>query len=563
VERVPRPQSLDTWCAAIAFGGLIYFLLPSQVIVINDDFGYLRSVLQTIQHGRPWTGDWLAPWSASLAVSSALIFKATGSFHTATYGLQAVFAGAAFGGAHALLRERGLSDAASLTVAALFLSIPTFFYKMLEYTGVTLYLPCLLWALWAAEKRRWGWFFIPWFLGVASRQSAMTWLVFPALACVRSFFENRDAHRAWQKPAIVLFGAAAAFALLSLGMNKTQSQAMTTPHLLERLNPERSTQSALFGMVAFLAFAGLGALALGLSDKSRSPFAGFRPLRAFGVLAGVALLLVLLKNHPLPLIFEHNCYRDTVGGRYLLLLPVTALMGWLVCRFSLRWDAVFAGVGSLALVCLSIDLYDYYFLDVFVFGFFAPVLVPEPASDRISPRWRKIAALCTVLLFGSLHLYVVLQLKFFLDCAYALCILGETALRERRLDAADLSFAPFGFIGWHLHPHFVLYDGKTDPDIGGFMQYLRRNAVEAQFSPLSFRRDSPALRTAPPENGQSLIASGVFSVYWFWNERCSLLQNPPQMVGPAALPLDGTKYHLSFFPLDEREWLLKSQVSAP
>ena len=79
------------WVAA-AYGLLIYLILPPEVMVVNDDFGYLRSVIETLRHGRPWTGEWLEPWSASLAVLSALLFKVTGSVHTATYGLQAVFA---------------------------------------------------------------------------------------------------------------------------------------------------------------------------------------------------------------------------------------------------------------------------------------------------------------------------------------------------------------------------------------------------------------------------------------------------------------------------------------
>jgi hypothetical protein len=52
--------------AALAFGGLIVLTLPALVVVFNDDFGYLRSMLHTIRHARPWTDDWLEPWAASL-----------------------------------------------------------------------------------------------------------------------------------------------------------------------------------------------------------------------------------------------------------------------------------------------------------------------------------------------------------------------------------------------------------------------------------------------------------------------------------------------------------------
>src|SRR4051812_26302714 len=81
---------------AFGYGLLIWLLLPSGVIAINDDFGYLRSVIQTIQHGRPWTDDWLEPWAASLSLFAGLLFRATGSFSFAIHGLLAGLAGAAF-----------------------------------------------------------------------------------------------------------------------------------------------------------------------------------------------------------------------------------------------------------------------------------------------------------------------------------------------------------------------------------------------------------------------------------------------------------------------------------
>src|SRR5690349_17121143 len=118
------------WVSGL-FGLLIYLILPSQVVVLNDDFGYLRSVLETVQHGRPWTDDWLEPWSASLSVLSALIFKITGSFYAATCGLQAVFAGAAFGGIYTLLRDRGLSQSTAIVAGGVVLLCPTLLWKSL------------------------------------------------------------------------------------------------------------------------------------------------------------------------------------------------------------------------------------------------------------------------------------------------------------------------------------------------------------------------------------------------------------------------------------------------
>ncbi len=73
--------------AAAVYGAFVYLMLPAEVTTLGDDFGYYKSIVETIQHGRPWTDSWLEPWAASLSILSALAFKLTGSFHAATYGL--------------------------------------------------------------------------------------------------------------------------------------------------------------------------------------------------------------------------------------------------------------------------------------------------------------------------------------------------------------------------------------------------------------------------------------------------------------------------------------------
>jgi len=78
---------------------------------LNDDFGYLRSVVSTLQRGRLWTDDWLEPWAAGLSLLSALLFKATDSFYFATYGLLALLAAGAFFAAGRLLLARNVAIA--------------------------------------------------------------------------------------------------------------------------------------------------------------------------------------------------------------------------------------------------------------------------------------------------------------------------------------------------------------------------------------------------------------------------------------------------------------------
>lgn len=169
-------------CAGFGLG--LVLLLPHGVPVFNDDFGYLGSVQETVHRLRPWTDDWLEPWAAGLSVLSALLLWIFGSMAVATQGLQGVCAASGAYAAYQLLRTQGLSPRVSLTVAGLWLTMPTLLWKQVEFTAMVLYMPCLWWALRCALEERWGAFFVAWLLAFSSRQSALVWLALPAMAWV-------------------------------------------------------------------------------------------------------------------------------------------------------------------------------------------------------------------------------------------------------------------------------------------------------------------------------------------------------------------------------------------
>jgi hypothetical protein len=173
----PEGSQPALWLA-VGFGAFLYVMLPAGVTVMNDDFGYLGSVIETIQRGRPWTDEWLEPWSGSLAAFSALGFKLTGSFLIATQGLQAVYAAGAAALTYLLFRTLGLAVRESVIAAVLALSFPTLLWKFIEFTSMTVYLPCLLGAMWAAGQRRWWWFFL-----FGSRLSQAGKVRLPGLFC--------------------------------------------------------------------------------------------------------------------------------------------------------------------------------------------------------------------------------------------------------------------------------------------------------------------------------------------------------------------------------------------
>lgn len=71
--------------ASLAYGFLVWLALPDRVVAIDDDFGYLRSIQETWQHGRSWTHSFLVPFSASTSVLVCLGFAVTGSMAFAVH----------------------------------------------------------------------------------------------------------------------------------------------------------------------------------------------------------------------------------------------------------------------------------------------------------------------------------------------------------------------------------------------------------------------------------------------------------------------------------------------
>lgn len=538
-------RHLIVWVAA-AYGLFVYLALPVEAVALNDDFGYLRSVIETLQRARPWTNDWLEPWAASLSVLSALVFKLTGSFHVATQGVQAVGAAMTVAGAAVIGQDRGLSRVQSAVVACLLVSCPTLLWKSVEFTAVVIYLPCLLWSIWAAGRRQWGVFFIAWLLACASRQSAVTWLVLPGLAFVEAFVLGRS----WRRPAVVLAAGVAWVAILSLFMNRTQSQAMVTAHLFERLETGACSRNLLMGAAIILGSIGCGRF-VAIANRLARQVDGDRPARVLGVLVATAVVLVALGAYG-RMYFEHESFGGGAGHLYAALVCALAVAGWILGGERLRRDLLLASAASLVLVVVRTEVWDYYYLDVALFGFSAAVTGPGNLRGVVPAGWSRGVLVCC-LLCGGFHLYFSWATKCRVDRESAVCRLAETALRRGALDVTELSALPYGFVGWQLHPYYVAHDGRQSVDIGGFLHYLRDGSIEVRRSPLRFWSDSKSLKALTGEDAARVIETGVARVGWFWHERCSLLRRPDDGA-PARRNLDRALFRPSRFPLNEREW---------
>ena len=317
----------------VAVGAALYAslqsaLLGGTVIVFNDDFGYLRSVVETANRGRPWTDDWLEPWSGSFATFSAVVWRATGSFRIATQGVQLVLLMIAFIAAVVLLRRRGVACWASVAVSGLILTTPTLLAKNLEYTGFVLSLPCLMLALLAAESRRWAWFTIVTGFATATRQSAIAWFAIPAAAALFNLVCDRRAVASTFRALAACGVGAAFFAFCNWGMNRTHAQAVITAHMWDSLTLSSAARVAGEAVMVSLACIGLGNIFAALfSSRRRWSDVTHRSRLILQALAALVLVLLLINRRFFELQFEHTLFTTWFGRTYIVIAALLGIAG--------------------------------------------------------------------------------------------------------------------------------------------------------------------------------------------------------------------------------------------
>lgn len=539
----PRPRWLPIAALvgfAAAFAGLVWAVLPAGVVVMNDDFGYLRSVIETLQRGRPWTNDWLEPWNAGLSILSALVWRVTGSFLIATQGVQAALAGLALALLIWLLRMRGLGWSGCVVTSIVALTMPTMFGKVMEYTGVALALPCLLLAIAAAEKGHWRLFLCVWIVALATRQSAAAWGALPLIAAWEHW---RGSKRGALAAVAVWAGGVAAYFLLLTLMNRTHAQGAVTAHMWENLRAVRAAELAGIGGLVFFGAAGLATW----FSRTRWRVAPWWQWIAMAIAVG--WLGWGLEWHD-RVYFEHSRYRDA-GQLYLRGLLIVAALGWLTHAVRLRWSLCAGGVAALALVCLRRDVWDYYFIDVFVFGFLA--IKSDPAASSPEPRWESVrtTAVCSAaIVLVWCHARFAAEFKAEADSRWAAIALAEQALRDGKMQVSEIVALPFGYIGWTLFPDSLRRrpDGGTEGD--NFFDYLSEFGVEVK----QVAGDGWARKWMPGEDPRprELVARGAFRVCWRQAD-FELVRFTARSGAPAkrALPANFVR---PVFPLNDAEW---------
>ncbi|HVU32492.1 MAG TPA: hypothetical protein VHE61_03595 [Opitutaceae bacterium] len=532
---------------AVGFAAFVYALLPSRNVAFNDDFAYLRSVVETIQHGRPWTNDFLEPWAMSLSVISAGVFKATGSFLLATLGLQIVASGASFYLIARLVQTETGSTAGAMVIAAAVLTFPTVLWKQSEYTAMVVYLPLLLGSLLAAERSRWGWFFLCWAAAVASRQCALAWLFLPLAAAVHELI-SRPAGRRGFAPALCVLAGGGWFYVLSRYANPTHARRLITSQFASSLDPQTAWANAMLAAWVCATALGVFALARWMIMPGARAAAHPRWLRGIGVAIALALLVSAgLVGLGVPIGYEHPLFENASALWYLRALVVLGALGWIIHPPRLALPFASAAVASLALACLRPKLWDYYLTDGVVIAV-TGLLSARPVTASGSRAERRTH----LLLFGALaaavvaaHLGAATTLKRLLDRHAAACVVLEKALRSGWMTPADLSDSPFGFAAWHLVPYYLAHDGRESGRLGGFQDYVARRSVGIHIAPARRNDSLNAPRPTHP-------FSEVHRHGWFGYARFTLVRayNPR----PPLVPILMGENEPQLFPLTNAEW---------
>lgn len=600
----------------LGFGILIWFALPAMVVVIDDDHAYLRSVVETFQHGRPWTHDWLTPWAASMSGLVALIFTVTGSFSFAVHFSLALSGALGFLGLCGFLQANGAARGRSVVVSALALSCPTVMFMLLMFTSVALYLGCLWLCVWSYQRRNWPAFFAVWLVGVASRQSAVVWVALPAFVVMRDLW----LHRCWwprekgARSAAILVGLSAlAFLLIKQGMNHTHGQRVAEQALKEGLGGFFQSTALRMGFCAIVGGYGIGRLATVFANPnaiSAGIPVGRRLLWCLTTvlaMTGGAAAAVWCYRH---IAWTHSCYNDVYASTFFAILGAASGLGLTLGPFKPRLDFLLAGAGAWALLALYKGVFDYYYIDPFFWGFAAAITplvlqgkhgegvavrnpaeaarageeasAQSPATQSISAierrpylglvasSWPHLlvrgAAMATVLLLSCWNLRCYVRLKADQDRFAATNLLYERVLREGKLQPHEIGFTTFGYAGWLLEPYFGLHEGKGSPDLAGFLKYTEgwdghRGLNVLTTPPASVARfkrwlpsRNPAFLRSRPELIEATLAECEMRTLWFWTAKYSLVRVPFDKPPSDRLKIDYVTYRRPIFPLNDEEW---------
>lgn len=576
MTRSNLPEPAVSWLpnvgGAFLFGCLVWLVLPATVVTYDDDFAYLRSVVETIQRGRPWTYEWLTPWAASLSGIVALLFKGTGSFSFAVHFSLSLAGAMAYFGLCSVLRNQGLRGWRAPLLCGLLLLLPSVFFMHLMFTSVALYMGCLWLCAWLGMERKWGWFFLFWCIGISSRQSAITWLALPGWIVIADLWQHRQIRfreAGVLRPLLVIAAGAVTLLVLMMGMNKTSGQQTTFGSLSSFLAWERLWLPVTLGAGALLAGLGLGGMATALRPTTpkmnwgRKRWVFVFVATSIGILAGLGFREVVSATH--------SSYRDDISNLYFAVLGGIAGLGLTFIKVRPRWEFLFVGLGTFALLLIYGGTFDYYYNDLIFWGFLATLApgVGLPKEDvslfTFKPIMKMVILVALAFLMGVNFRWLV-RFRYEGDRAAGVIRLFETALRSGKMTPDLIGQDTFGHCGWLLEDYHRDHDGGPNYSLGDFMLYTQSwdgkagTGVETETTK-KLRKLREWLPTHNTTNliktkGKSILHQMESTVLWGkYNVRYSIVRVEPKDANATTRrPLLAEEYKLNPFPLDDSEW---------
>jgi hypothetical protein len=528
---------------AVVAAAVVFCTFPGGVVPLNDGFGYLRSIALTYEHGRPWTDEWLGPWSAGFSVLGATVFGLTGSMYLATYGVCAALMGVAAWAACKLFARAGATIAVSLALTALLLLFPTVLWKFLEINGFALYFSCLLLALLAYERSNWTAFALVWCVALSTRQSAVAWGALPAYAAISHWRRGSPVgSHAVLRPLVTVAVAGLFFGFLMRYMNHTQAQLVVTDRVFAnwRLGDSLHTLPIVL-LVAGVGY-GLGSLTLGGRNQESAGW-----LRLLAVVLALPILYIGAAVDLRTLIdFDHAAFQVPVFHVYLQGLCVVGGIGMLRSALRIRGDFLLAASACTLVLLLRNAAWDYYLVDAFVFALLAAPAKPAASRQSRFLPWALGALACLSLSF-------VVYFKARYDREYAVATTGWHALTRGAIPWSDASFLPFGVMGWHFHPYYATHEGKDSADLADFGRYLRHDVVGVAFRYQRHLRWLPGFDGTIPGDKATIIERERHRFCWAFYLDVALVRLPAAEAKPAKTPYPPTLVPAAL-PVDDAGW---------
>lgn len=545
--------------AAFAAFYLIFAWQPG--VLRSDDFGYLRSILGTLERGHPYTYEWLAPYGATFSSICALLYRATGNFYASTYGVQAFCSLLVFTLLQRLLARRVAPWHAALLAAA-FACGPICFAKAGDFHGGISTLALTLAAMLAfGSGNAWG-FFLAVFLAFANRQSHIALLLMPAWVAASDLWirsgrvpvpaGHDNAARAFSGPKSAAFAIAfiaAAFALHSrMNLTYAMANAVFTDSGHGRL--ASMTLAGLAGLLVTIFLLALsGAVFLPPLDTLRANLR--RPAIP---LAASAVLLALRLVWPPGLILTDTPMFGWFGwGDVNATLPWILLAGiWFADFRLLRPSPCLAAiVGFIGIASLRGVWWDYYFLEIAVLCMVIAV-GGAGSSHPVKPIRLERSVLVALLLLLVAETGYAYLLRIQMD-KQKIAVQSLEKLERRGSARVDrMTGSTFGYAGWKLFDYFLAHDGKTYGQLADFTGYVRKDLIKVETG-LPWRRAFKA----PLSPEAELLDSGTCIVGFArvpyrvadWHGPDSSL---PAMGRP--MRLEAATFRSPRFPLNNREW---------